>query len=472
MKKITMLIVFFLAFVTKSHAQFPEGFEGATFPPTGWATFIGANGAGTESNWIQITDFPHTGLASAYVEYEDSGSDNEDWLVTPQFTVSASASALQFSQLQSYEDDYGTSYTIRVSTTTQTDPTAFTIVSSQTETDFGFMDYTDKQVDLSPYIGQSIYVAFVMTNNNGDDWLIDDVDMVSLVAVPGCVTAPSPADLAIDVPYGEITLSWTAPADASATSYDLYAGNSAAELELLGNYTETNTGTDLTIEAYNATVFWKVVAKNAGGDAVGCATWSFTTESAQGFCLNGYQYPDDTYVPVTCDGVTVNEIVDNAYAGEYAVVTVTNGQPYTFLSSVGTDFITISNAAGDTSLASGPTPLTWTSDVAGDVRFFIHADNQCATEAADRVRSIICGSASADFPDFVNLQSPATLTVMQGDSGTVYGQVYVAGVTDPAGQGAGITAWAGVNADNTDPSTWAESSWVPATYNAAATGTG
>ena len=35
--------------------------------------------------------------------------------------------------------------------------------------------WTQNTVDLSAYLGQQIYVAFVMTQNNGDDWYLDDI---------------------------------------------------------------------------------------------------------------------------------------------------------------------------------------------------------------------------------------------------------------------------------------------------------
>ena len=68
-------------------------------------------------------------------------------------------------------------------------------------------------------------------------------------------------------------------------------------------------------------------------------------------------------------------------------------------------------------------------------------------------------------PDYVNLQYPSTATITQGGSVTVYGQIYKAGLTNPAGQAAGILAWVGVSpiGANTNPNTW--TSWTAATYN-------
>ncbi|UOE41943.1 T9SS type A sorting domain-containing protein [Chryseobacterium suipulveris] len=65
--------------------------------------------------------------------------------------------------------------------------------------------------------------------------------------------------------------------------------------------------------------------------------------------------------------------------------------------------------------------------------------------------------------DWGNLQWPASGTITMGGNYEVYGQVYKAGVTEPAGAGAGINAWVGYSTTNTDPSTW--TNWIPATFN-------
>jgi hypothetical protein len=69
--------------------------------------------------------------------------------------------------------------------------------------------------------------------------------------------------------------------------------------------------------------------------------------------------------------------------------------------------------------------------------------------------------------DYMNLQFPQTISTTEVGAGeTVYGQVYVAGLTDAtSGQAPGIEAWVGVNAADTDPSTWDESAWSAATFN-------
>ena len=67
-------------------------------------------------------------------------------------------------------------------------------------------------------------------------------------------------------------------------------------------------------------------------------------------------------------------------------------------------------------------------------------------------------------PTYVNLQFPGTASICNGNSLTVYGQVYQVGVTPGAGlQGTGITAEFGYNTTDSDPSTW--TSWSSTTFN-------
>lgn len=151
-----------------------EGFEGATFPPDGWATFRGADNVGTGYDWVQGTTSPNTGAGYAFVRYEAAGSTAEDWLVTPQLFPDATDSTLSFWMRQAYSPDWGTVYTVRVSTASQNTHADFTVVQTWVETDFD-ATYQEFSVDLSAYVGQAIYVAFVMAQDDGDSWYIDDV---------------------------------------------------------------------------------------------------------------------------------------------------------------------------------------------------------------------------------------------------------------------------------------------------------
>jgi Secretion system C-terminal sorting domain len=496
MKKITLL---FLFFGLSAFAQFPEGFEGATFPPTGWSSFIGTNGIGTLQNWTRNTVATEVGAgtASAKIRYENVTGIAEDWLVTPPVAITAANANLTFIERQQYTAAYNSTYSIKVSTTSATDIASFTNVLTYTEAGLGITAFTPRAVDLTAYVGQTVYVAFVMANDDGDNWNIDTVNFsavpscnvpsagtavigagatsatlswvtggpanyeikvqaagagvpaivdgtgvdvigattyaaTSLTAAtayefyvrsectpafeystwagpflfttnlpPLCSTQVSPANAATNVPLvntatiaNGVALAWTAPTSGSVpTGYKIRWGASPATLAVLG--TTPNLGVTITGLSYNTTYYWQAQSTNTAGDAAGCEVFSLTTGPSPGFCLNGELYPTATYTPLVLNGTTANQINANAFAGEYANVNVVSGTTYIFESSVDTDFVTIGNTDGSVALAFGVTPLTWTSNVTGVIRYYIHVDNQCGSENVDRTRSITGGGALA-----------------------------------------------------------------------------
>ena len=181
-KKITLsfLLCFTASQLTLAQTIFTEGFEGTIFPPTGWTSFIGTNGLGTTNNWIQAAA-PNTGIAAAGNQYENVvGGIAEDWLVTSQIDLTSAANAeLLFYSTQTYgTDDYGSTYEVKISTTSQTTHADFTTVASYTEATIG-TGYTLLSVDLSAYDGMMVYIAFVHFNDDGDNWIIDDIEVRS-----------------------------------------------------------------------------------------------------------------------------------------------------------------------------------------------------------------------------------------------------------------------------------------------------
>ncbi len=172
-----------------------ETFESETFEPNCWTSFTGDNGLGSENNWTSSTD-AYNGSFAAMVNYQDvNGGDAEDWLVTKQIALGDNAS-LSFYQKQSFENNYGSQYEIKISVSSQTDYSDFTNIAAWDEDSFS-TDYDLKTIDLSEYDGQVVYIAFVMTNDDGDNWFIDNVTVssdvpstpeASAIAEVGCTT--------------------------------------------------------------------------------------------------------------------------------------------------------------------------------------------------------------------------------------------------------------------------------------------
>lgn len=112
--------------------------------------------------------------------------------------------------------------------------------------------------------------------------------------------------------------------------------------------------------------------------------------SAQTGCLeaiNGQQ-PYGAFSPY-CHNQFEN-ITTVAKAGTFSYVELGANKAYSFRSSIETDFLTLSNEDGTEVILSGThqLELTPTSDVI--LRFYIHADDQCASPTTFRTKSMKC----------------------------------------------------------------------------------
>lgn len=274
-----LLLSLALTLSLTSSAQLIEGFEGA-FPPTGWLVFD--NGIGTEFSFTTTTT-ANTGSQAAFVRYENVTSGTaQDWLVTPLTAITGTANQLSFWQRQTFSSNFGSAYSIRVSTNSQNMPGDFTIVDDYIETDFS-LTYTERIVDLSAYIGENVYIAFVMENDDGDSWYIDDVTIPDASSPPTCTNLTSPVDGQMFVPVNA-SLNWAAAGDLP-TGYVLTVGTMSGATDILdnvdvGNVLTYDLGTLMPVTTYYVTI----LAYNANGSATGCVEESFTTYAANDFC--------------------------------------------------------------------------------------------------------------------------------------------------------------------------------------------
>ena len=181
MKNLTIVFISLILCSYNSISQVNEGFENGV-PPTDWVSYIGQNGLGTSQGWVDIST-SYSGAKAAYSRYENvTGGLAEDWLVTPQFTPSSSSFNLVYYEKQSYTTAYGSNFAIKVSTVSQMNHADFVDILTYGESAVS-TSYSSRTIDLSAYIGQPIYIAFVHINDNGDNWFLDDV------VLPGTLTS-------------------------------------------------------------------------------------------------------------------------------------------------------------------------------------------------------------------------------------------------------------------------------------------
>ena len=174
-----------------SKGALSEGFEGS-FPPDGW-TVLDQDGGG--HTWEQYSSYAHSGSYAAACRWESYSLQNDDWLITPQLSVS-SGDNISF-WYRAYSSYYTEDVEIRVSTT-GTNPSDFTDLLTTVST--SNTTYQQANVSLTSYAGQNIYVAFRYVSLNQFRILIDDVTGPQITTVANDMAAISidnPADGAL-----------------------------------------------------------------------------------------------------------------------------------------------------------------------------------------------------------------------------------------------------------------------------------
>ena len=310
MKKI--LLSCSLAFGMLANAQFTENFDAGTTTPAGWTVI---NGGGTPT--FTFTTPPTGGTVNtaqsgtnvARIVYDAAAHD--DYLVTPAITVTAGLNDRLSFWVASYSSSFTENYNVMLSTTTAT-AAAFTTTLKATSK--AAAAWTKVTLDLTPYVGQTVYVGMHAVDT--DQWylMFDTVvnDTVPTV-VPSCITATSPADAATNV---NVRTTFTWPAATNAESYKLYLGTTAGGNEIL-NGVAASSGATLTNNpplAANTMYYLKVVGVNAIGDATGCTETSFTTGANPyaPYCGPFTSTTPTAMAPIT--SLTLNAVTNNSDA--------------------------------------------------------------------------------------------------------------------------------------------------------------
>ncbi|WP_445456615.1 T9SS type B sorting domain-containing protein [Flavobacterium sp. HNIBRBA15423] len=238
------LLLFFMSLLTfASYGQFFEGFEGTTVPdppsvtgsnwvlPSGdWRVFD--NGIGTAQRWSTVSGGQqYAGTRAAYLNRENvtDGTFAEDWLVSPVLTVPTDGQ-LRFYTKLTQAGIQGSNFYIRISTNTSTTPSDIVNTANYTNIAATWDEsqlmngttlaeqttYIQKVVDLSATYpaGTQIRIAFIMQNDNGDRWIVDNInvdskclDNTNLSATPLATSA---------------SLNWTSPS--TATQWEIEYG--------------------------------------------------------------------------------------------------------------------------------------------------------------------------------------------------------------------------------------------------------
>jgi len=283
------------------------GFE--TGLPAGWV--ITNNGNGVITPWVvdNVAQSANSGSSSLRVAPETTtvAAPIQDWLILPVANLNGIVNPkVSFYGKTLAGPSRNSKLEVRVSTT-NTNLTSFTTIATYNDyigvganpISSPLSTYGFHEISLLPYVGQNIYVAFVMVNEGvGKTWWLDDISLFE--------DCPDATNLAIGdlLPDGG-TATWTNPGGAPAFQVEVVA-NTATPTGV-PTYTTTTTTTSQLITGLQPNSLYKyyvrsVCANNVYGDWVG--PFAFETNPnpiplpySEGFeALHGWRYSNGTQV--------------------------------------------------------------------------------------------------------------------------------------------------------------------------------
>jgi subtilisin-like proprotein convertase family protein len=225
-----------------------ESFDDTTFPPTNWAQ---VDVSGTAGNWARATatvhpvgNPPHSGGGLAYFNSYSCSTGSSTRLfrsladTIPSF---ASSSALSFYM---YHDTGLSTKNDRIQAQVSTDGVNWVNVGNAVSRYDGSTGWKQHSIDLSSYIGQTIYIGLLGISAYGNDCHIDDVELSyiesSCLMTPCVVSCEPPTSPVVTVTDGNSCLQNGVYVDYTpgtpATRHDLYVDGSPVATDIYPNY--------------------------------------------------------------------------------------------------------------------------------------------------------------------------------------------------------------------------------------------
>ena len=271
--------------------------------PTGmngnqWAVFD--NGLGLSKRWSITSNVNnvYSGQNSAIVEGEQIGINNisEDYLATPLLFVPPNG-ILSFWTKSNFTN-YETTYSIKVNTNTglnsQTTIANYNINVDQWS-DFNLNtsgnSFVKKEINLSAFAGQTIFIAFVKTHTQqtsnfiANDWIIDDVNISSQ-------QCQAPTNLTTSlITNTTAILSWTS--QQASTSWEILLLPYGSPTPTASSYGIITTSNPYVVTGLNPTVCYTFYVKSNCGTATPVLSdWSSPSSFCILDCTNNAQCPE------------------------------------------------------------------------------------------------------------------------------------------------------------------------------------
>lgn len=199
MKKIILCILFCTS--TFLQAQFNQNFDSSTALPPGW-TKINGGGLNSFITNISVLYTAHSLTNSIGISFNTDAHD--DYLITPQIAVAAGVSDRLTYYVKNVDRNNVESYEVKVSTTTATAAAMTSVLRAVAPAP---NNWTQVSLDLTPYVGQSIFIGLHAVSQDKFVLLFDDVVNDAL---PAC-SNPTAGVSVLNSPT-QATLSWLSPA--------------------------------------------------------------------------------------------------------------------------------------------------------------------------------------------------------------------------------------------------------------------
>ncbi|QRM90902.1 T9SS type A sorting domain-containing protein [Lacinutrix sp. WUR7] len=287
MRKITLLMVLFAMFNLNAQTVFTEDFNAALSLPAGW-TNNDIEGGGEV--WAFATGGEAIGYADGNTIYYEYGGMSGNYGVFDSFAyagIIAENAALESPAFDcsgltnvtlNYNHFFTSGYGGAGFVEVYNGSAWVEVASYGASTVYGLQN-----IDVSAELAgvSNAKVRFRWVGNYAWGWAFDNVEVYQCteIAVPACTIPIAPVDTATDVVTTESTdglsrvvaFSWDAIP--GALNYDfVFEGNTIANV--------STPNINITGLDYDTTYSWSVIPINCFGASTGCATWTFTSESA------------------------------------------------------------------------------------------------------------------------------------------------------------------------------------------------
>ncbi|MGK0387486.1 MAG: hypothetical protein ACI94Y_000212 [Maribacter sp.] len=204
-----------------------ESFDTGSSHESCW-TVIDANNDG--NSWLLNSSASHSGDKGVQISTDGNGGNNDDYLISPQITLTGSELLQFWYRSGSYNEP--NNFEVLLSTTGNS-PSDFTNILLPNSTCY-YTIYQEHVIDLNEYTG-NVFIAFHIPNegNDGHSFYLDDI------CISSCLSAINGLN-AINITSNSADLTWNSSSDETSWDIELGIAGTALGTGTLSNHNSTN----------------------------------------------------------------------------------------------------------------------------------------------------------------------------------------------------------------------------------------